>query len=343
MKRNIISQIAMVALLATIGIVSFTSCDAIYDDLDPCPETPPTQQGAKLRFVYDYNMEYANAFPSKVDCLTLYVYDGDGNYVSTITETSSVLSDEDYRMELDLPVGDYHFVAYGGIACADASFRTVSEPTSGSLLSSLETTLIHDGNTSDKELHGFYFGDLDMAIHAESTDYTEGTVEMMKNTNNVQVILQQISGEPVYAQDFEFSIIDDNTLFSYDNSLIADGETTYLPWAEGERTTGTRAEGDEEEDVVVAYAEMSTSRLWTGNSPRLVVTNRETRETTIDIPLNNYLLLVKSDHYSSMGSQEFLDRQSEWTMMFFLDEGDNWLRTYIVVNDWVVRINDSSF
>ncbi len=334
MKRNIISQITMVALLATIGVFSFTSCDAIYDDLDPCP------QGAQLRFVYDYNMEYANAFPPKVDCLTLYVYDGDGNYVTTITETSSVLSDENYRMVIDLPVGDYHFVAYGGIACSEASFRTVSEPTSGSHLSGLETTLIHDGTTSDKELHGFYYGALDLSLSA--TEYTEGTVEMMKNTNNVQIILQQLNGEPVYAQNFEFSIIDDNTLFDYENYLISEGETTYLPWAEGERTTGTRAPGDGE-DVVVAYAELSTSRLWTGNSPRLVVTNRETGETTIDIPLNNYLLLVKSDHYSAMGNQEFLDRESEWTLLFFLDDDFRWVKTYIVVNDWVVRINDSSF
>ncbi len=337
MKRNIISKTSGAALTAALLALTCMSCDDsfIYDDLDPCP------QGAKLRFVYEYNMEYANAFPSKVDCLTLYVYDSEGNFVTSRTETTSVLADESYRMTLDLEAGDYHFVAYGGIACSEASFRVAEEPSTGSNVSALETLLIHDGNTSSKELHAFFFGDLDMTVTAGTTAYDEGTVPMMKNTNNVQIILQQMNGEPVSASDFEFSITDDNTRFDSENNLIPSGTTTYLPWAQGERTTGTRADGDE--DVVVAYAELSTSRLWTGNSPRLMVHRAEDGETIIDIPLNNYLLLVKSDHYSAMGSQEFLDRQSEWTLLFFLDEGHNWVRTYIVVNDWVVRINDSSF
>lgn len=74
-----------------------SSCnDLIYDDLDPCP------YGVSLRFVYDYNMEFANAFPAQVDCLTLYVYDGDGKYVTTRTVTGPELRDEAYRMTLDL-------------------------------------------------------------------------------------------------------------------------------------------------------------------------------------------------------------------------------------------------
>ena len=41
-----------------------------------------------------------------------------------------------------------------------------------------------------------------------------------------------------------------------------------------------------------------------------------------------------------MGAQEFLDRESDWSLIFFLDQDGNWLRTQIVINDWVVRLND---
>ncbi len=41
-----------------------------------------------------------------------------------------------------------------------------------------------------------------------------------------------------------------------------------------------------------------------------------------------------------MGDQEYLDRQSRWNMLFFLDRDHLWLKTNIVVNDWRVRIND---
>ena len=92
----------------------------IYDDLDEC------RVGAELRFIFDHNMEFANAFPSQVDCLTLYVYDKQGNYVETRTETTDVLADEEWRMIIDLPAGDYHMIAYGGTACDQASYTTVT-------------------------------------------------------------------------------------------------------------------------------------------------------------------------------------------------------------------------
>ncbi len=56
-------SLATTAFMA--GASLFSSCESIYEDLDPCP------QGLRLRFVYDYNMEFANAFPSQVECLTV--------------------------------------------------------------------------------------------------------------------------------------------------------------------------------------------------------------------------------------------------------------------------------
>ena len=44
---------------AFLMLVSLSSCEKIYDDLEACPH------GVSLRFVYDYNMAYANAFPKR--------------------------------------------------------------------------------------------------------------------------------------------------------------------------------------------------------------------------------------------------------------------------------------
>ena len=54
-----------------------TSC-VLDGRLPECPR-PET----RLRFVYEYNMERANAFHNQVHCLSLHVYDKDGNYVRT--------------------------------------------------------------------------------------------------------------------------------------------------------------------------------------------------------------------------------------------------------------------
>lgn len=68
LRRNIFSKIILTAIAVITGL-NLASCDSFNEQLEPCP------QGARLRFVYDYNMEFANAFPSQVDCLTLLVYD----------------------------------------------------------------------------------------------------------------------------------------------------------------------------------------------------------------------------------------------------------------------------
>lgn len=319
------------ALCAVLAVAVPLSCERIYEDLDPCPS------GVSLRFVYDYNMEFVDAFPRKVDCLTLLVYDAAGNYVETHTVTGPELQEEGYRMVLDLEAGDYRFVAYGGLACERSSFSLVPPPAAGSHLDGLRAALDADCLTDParKNLHAMYWGELSLAA---GDFHREGTVYMMKNTNNIRLVLQQINGRPVDNKEFEFAIVDDNTLFGPDNDLIANGPVTYTPWAQGQASTGSDDNGQE---VVVAYAELATSRLMTKNAPRLLIRRKTDGVAVVDIPLNNYLLLLKSELYASMGAQEFLDRESEWSMIFFLDDNNYWLKTFIKINNWTVRINNS--
>lgn len=321
---------------AFLMLVSLSSCEKIYDDLEACPH------GVSLRFVYDYNMAYANAFPQKVDCLTLYVYDSEDHYVAThVVTADSLLKDEGWRMQLELPEGSYHFVAYGGLACDESSFSLMQEPVVSSRFEDLRAGMDADCLSSEdscrRNLHGFYWGHLQL----ETADlYREGTVKMMKNTNNIRIVLQDVNSEqPVYGEDFTFSITDDNTLFGENNDLIANGNVTYVPWAQGNTFIGMDNVGRE---VVGAYAELSVSRLMTKNSPVLLIRSKETGENVIDIPLLNYLMLYRSDLYAKMEMQEFLDRQSEWSMLFLLDSEKRWVQTYIKINDWTVRLNETA-
>jgi hypothetical protein len=41
-----------------------------------------------------------------------------------------------------------------------------------------------------------------------------------------------------------------------------------------------------------------------------------------------------------MPNQEYLDRQDEYTMTFFLDEDGDWLSASIIVNSWRVVLNN---
>lgn len=344
-KRNIISRLIGVVLsIASISITS-SSCERIFEDLDPCAH------GVSLRFIYDYNMEYANSFPKKVDCLTLYIYDDKGNYIDTKTVTGTALQDEDYRMTLDLEKGNYHFVAYGGLACEKNTFSVVRKPENGSKDTDLQVKMDLNRVTAsipaDRRLHDLFWGELTLST---ADLYQEGTVKMMKNTNNICIVLQQENGGKVDVDDFEFMITDNNSLFDGRNDLITENipPVTYTPWTTGQAQTGVSIVGNQvaPEAVVVAYAELSTSRLMKKNSPKLIIRRKADGATIVDFPLINYLTLLRSDYYTQppynmKDDQEYLDRESDYVLFFFLRPDQSWLDTRIVVNDWVVRINNA--
>lgn len=338
-RCNILSTISA-ALCAVLMAVFLPACDGvIYDDLDPCPH------GVRLRFVYDHNMEFANSFHQQVDCLTLYIYDAQGNFVTKAVETTDALKDENYRMQIDLEEGDYRLIAYGGLACEKHSFKVVDEPMV-TRATDTDLQVAMDEGALGTQLHDLYYGNLKMTV--EANGYVENTLFLMKNTNNIRVMLQQVDNRvPLDDAHFTFAITDDNTQLDYNNDLVANGIVSYTPWAQGTLGVGTTegSEGEEAEDAKVAYAELSIARLVarTQQAPRLVVMNKETEREVINIPLINYLLLLKSERYVQMSAQEFLDRESDWSLIFFLDQDGNWLRTQIIINDWVVRINDTEY
>lgn len=334
-NRRFLSRIAGVAMTATLA-AGLASCDsAIYDDLDPCEE------GVELRFVYDYNMEYANAFYSQVDCLTLLVYDADGRYVTTRTETSPErLADENYRMTVDLPAGRYHLVAYGGMECAKSTFSFTETPAAGTTLGNLEVKLSDAvmQSATGVELHPLFFGDLDIEVEAQTLEYKSYTLPMMKDTNNLRIVLQQLSGAPLDGDDFSYTITADNTLLNYDNDVVATSKPfTYREWTRGTATAGTLAGGD---DLRVAFGELSFNRLMADATPTLAIYSRTAGREIVRLPLIDYLLLTKSEGSRPMSDQEYLDRESRWSMIFFLDANQRWVQLHLVVNNWVVRVNN---
>ena len=74
---------------------------------------------------------------------------------------------------------------------------------------------------------------------------------------------------------------------------------------------------------------------------RLTVTDIVEGRKVFSIPLIDYALLVKGYYNRSMDDQEYLDRQDEYNMTFFLDEDDRWVNSFIYINSWKVVLQDS--
>jgi hypothetical protein len=75
-------------------------------------------------------------------------------------------------------------------------------------------------------------------------------------------------------------------------------------------------------------------------SPILYIKSHETGEDLVRLPLAEYALLVKGYYRENMSDQEYLDRQDEYTMTLFLDEGE-WVSSVIYINSWRIVLNDA--
>jgi hypothetical protein len=191
--------------------------------------------------------------------------------------------------------------------------------------------------------------DLKPLWHGEVTEHSftsraamvqELTIPLVKNTNNVRIVLQHLSGSPVEVEKFTFTITDDNGWMDYDNTLIEDEQLTYYAWRTDDGVAELNADGSRAQTSIgVAIAELTVGRLDLENNPILTISN-DKGEKVLSIPLIDYALLVKGHYNRNMDNQEYLDRQDEYNMTFFLDENDNWVDSFIYINSWKVVLNN---
>ncbi len=341
--RNLRSAVMMAA---AVGIGAFTtSCDMVYDDLDPC------DNGIRVQFVYTYHIQMSgNAFPTNADCVTLYVFNDEDYLVATKTETSDVLRDENYRMTLDLEPGDYKLMAYAGLDCDKASHYSLTDTRATVKYEDMGVALFPrclGDNADDRNLHDLFVGVGEVTVN-DGSGYDDVQVKMMRNTNQIRINLQQLNYQPVDGNDFEFKIVDDNTRYDYLNNCPKMGDVEYHPWKKGSASAGWVAGSNfEPAEVKVGFANIATGRLLLENNPRLVVYDKkEENNKIIDIPLIPYLMLslpeIKESHkmYKNLQPQEYLDRENQWNLYFFLDENRAWVEARIVINNWEVRIDN---
>jgi len=341
-------QFSFSLLLAMSLGSAVVSCDSILGE-----ENVDCSVEYRVKFKYDYNMKYADAFSREVGAVALYAFDDNGNLVYQKTEAGDELKEDGYSMSVDMEPGDYHLITWAGLN-DEASF-SVPLISAGESMEDLQCRMermysrAEDGTAIiNSKLSSLWHGEVTKQSFSRAATTQVVTVPLVKNTNTVHLILQQMDGVTVDVNNFEFTITDDNGLMNYDNKLLEDETLTYYPYyrAQGSTEMGSkaaRAIGREVEDdnISVAIAQVTVGRLVVENNPRLTITNKEINETVLSIPLVKYLLLTEAEGHE-MTQQEYLDRQDEYNMTFFLDENMKWINTRIIINDWVVRFNDIS-
>ena len=299
----------------------------------------------RIRFKYDYNIKFADAFANEVNSVALYVFDENDILVEEIATTDKdALSSGTFEIPIELEPGSYTLLAWGGLMDEESFDMLADTKTGVTKLEELQVRMhrqYEDGKAKvSEDLLPLYHGSMSLEVKDVPGTYTE-TMSLMKNTNVIRVLLHEISGHDIDAEKFIFEINDDNGLYGWDNALLDDEMITYSAWSQ---STGTADMSDVEVKAVtsatVALAELTIGRMRAGDSPVLHIRSRETGEDVFRIPVADYALLVKGNYREKMGDQEYLDRQDEYTMTFFLDGGE-WVSSVIYINSWRVVLNNT--
>lgn len=332
----------MTVLTAIALLLALASCNGlIYDDEGDCTVS------YRLKFRYDMNMKFADAFPHEVKSVAVYAFDKSGKLVWQQTDKGEALAQDGYAMTLDLPAGDYDLIAWCGLD-NDADNESFSVPQLTAGTSTKEELTCRLNRQYDSEENAFVSSDLYPLFHGQLSvslpqnddggDY-EFTMPLTKDTNHLRVILQHLSGKPVDVSKFTFALEDNNGLMNYDNSLLQDGQITYQAWNTESGTAGVGTSEEAQTTVGVAIADLTTARLVEGHKVFLTIRNDEGSQV-LRVPFVDYALLVKGYYNRSMSDQEYLDRQDEWAMTFFLDENDEWVSSSILINSWRVVLQN---
>lgn len=323
-----------VQALMLAATLAFSACDnQIYDDEGDC------EPHYFVRFVYDMNMLYTDAFATQVNSVDLYVFDAEtGKYITHFEDAGDALKSGDYKMSLDnLAPGKYEFVAWCGLANNNQDFTV---PTNIAQLEDLTCTMARSYDEqvaySDRNLHALYHGSLEVDLPKTEGNHIY-TVKLTKDTNNINLSLQHMADE-LDPERFEITVTDANGLLAYDNSLIDSQSIEYRPWSVRSGSVDVDNNG---KPASFLQTEFSTSRLMTDHELRINIIDKEENKTIFSIPLVKWALQLRSANYANMDAQEYLDREDEYNLMVFLaGDDETWIAKQIIINGWHVIENE---
>ena len=69
---------------------------------------------------------------------------------------------------------------------------------------------------------------------------------------------------------------------------------------------------------------------------RINIVANETGELVYSIPIVEWALKLRSEQYSDMEDQEYLDREDQYNVMLYLDNDKGWKAAQILINGWRV-------
>lgn len=235
-----------------------SSC--IREDLSDCPVK---MEKLQVAFSFDTPAGPRNIDPAELKIAHLYIFDVDGNYVSTVTYQNPQLY-HNYPIEVDLLPGEYEFIVwmntaeYFDVLSVDSNEKLsnpnrhediikLAVPSLGYITS--EIPLIMFGEVSNQQI---------------TNDNQIITIPLVQNTNTINVT---VKGLPQTGHEYYQVISDNNAYESLQNKPVAGEEISYVAPM---NLKGTKSVVNESTDLV---SSLRVLKLYKENQPKLVLWN----------------------------------------------------------------------
>lgn len=311
-------------IIVMMAFAALCACNTITEDLPPCVNY--------VKFTYTRNMKFVDAFAVEAKRVDLYIFDENDRFVSCISRKTETLKDKQL-MELPLPGGKYHLIAWAGFD--EDSYRYIHEMKVGETTSKdLKVMMLREKAQGMDGVNAVLRKELAPLWHAETMidlcplKAKTITMDMTKDTNKLRIVLQADGAKALDKNNVLFQITTANGFLNYDNSLLEDEKIGFQPYFKADGEVSENKDG-----ISVVVAELNTMRLMEKADVKLRVQKKDGEEL-LHIDLIKYLLLTKMEGHD-MEPQEYLDRQDEYALIFFLDA--NYMIVKIQINGWTIR------
>ncbi len=337
MMKKSIKAFFTLSVIAVGSLLS--SCDSmIFDDQGDC------SVHYRVPFNYSMNILNVDAFSSQVNSVTLYVYDKDGRLVLTKTESGAALAAPGYAMDVELLPGKYSMLAWceGTASFTPATSFTIGGGANPASITDLTATLPLQGTDAtpycDRDIVPLFYG---YSAEVDCPD-TYGTItlpaiDLIKDTNIINVALENLEGTEIATDALTVSIEADNSRLDWTNELAGNLAMEYRPWSVTLLSSERPRSEETTNPVTGIFAELSTGRLMTDRKPILVVHRTHDDTDIIRLDLVQFLCMVKGHYAGNYTNQQYLDRIDRHTLTFFVDASLNsHLAGCININGWKV-------
>ena len=315
--------------LIVASMLCMASCDSIREDLPRCE--------LWLEFAFGYNMEYADAFNPQVKSVDVLVFGSDDKLLfSKRAEVAALVGGNRMSLTDELDFGNYKVLTVG---CLSGRFR-LSDSTGNELVPGTTTlqqvivSLKRETDVVDFEFQHLYFGEVVEVDHLPSnTSHKVYPVNLIRDTNRFNIALMGQGEDEVDGTQYTFEIqAPENAAYSWENEPTGQGPVTYVPYHTGP---------GEIPDVIVS-ARLNTLRLLNRNGwdYKFIIRNADTGAEVWSYNLMTLLSIARpTSRYdgTELPFQEYLDRQSEWNLIFTVVEnpGGGFLQIGLVVGTWI--------